>query len=152
MSFLPNRQSLNRPNLAQGLETATFLRDDPRAHMAARLPASLQPLLTLITAKPAPGEETPERSPIAFVAGGLLAMLIGAGLSATAIAVAMPLWLASLLLFVGLTATASGLGLYQVVVFHHCSHGTVFPTRSPLSAASRSGASPGRGGSRPATR
>ena len=52
MSFLPNRQSLNRPDLAQALETATFLRDDPRAHMAARLPAFLQPLLTLITAKP----------------------------------------------------------------------------------------------------
>lgn len=101
MSFLPNRQTLDRSRLAQSLESATFLRDDPRAHMAARLPAFLQPLLTLITAKPAPGEETPERSPIAFVAGGLLAMLGGAGLSAAAIAVTMPLWLACLLLLVG---------------------------------------------------
>ena len=137
MSFLPNRQTLDRSRLAQSLESATFLRDDPRAHMAARLPAFLQPLLTLITAKPAPGEETPERSPIAFVAGGLLAMLGGAGLSAAAIAVTMPLWLACLLLLVGLTTTASGLGLYQVVVFHHCSHGTVFPTRERNRAIGR---------------
>jgi hypothetical protein len=29
----------------------------------------------------------------------------------------------------GLAATCSGLGIFQVVVFHHCSHGTVFANR-----------------------
>jgi hypothetical protein len=34
-----------------------------------------------------------------------------------------------LLLPLGLLASSCGLGLFQVVVFHHCSHGTVFKTR-----------------------
>ena len=37
--------------------------------------------------------------------------------------------MAAALLLVALTATCSGLGLFQVVVFHHCSHWTVFSTR-----------------------
>jgi hypothetical protein len=40
-----------------------------------------------------------------------------------------PIFLTWLLLPLGLILTSSGLGLFQVVVFHHCSHGTVFATR-----------------------
>ncbi|MFC0410232.1 fatty acid desaturase [Roseomonas elaeocarpi] len=124
MSFLPSRQ----PDPAQ-LHSASFLRDDPRGRMAERLPRAIQPFLTWITAKPAPGEDAPERPAHSFVAGALGAMAAGVLLSVLALAVAMPLWLAAAMLFVGLTATSSGLGVFQVVIFHHCSHGTVFKTR-----------------------
>ncbi|MFC3123752.1 fatty acid desaturase [Pseudoroseomonas globiformis] len=105
------------------------VRMDPRSEMAARLPAWLQPFLTWVTAKPAPGEEVREVPPLRFVVGGIAAMTGGCMLSAAAVLVAMPWMLAGLLLFTGLLATSSGLGLYQVVIFHHCSHGTVFRSR-----------------------
>ena len=111
------------------LLSATTLRDDPRMRMAAVLPGWLQPFLTWVTAKPAPGEAAPDREPVRFVASGLLAILGGAAISATALLLPLPGLLAALLLVVGLVATCSGLGLYQVVIFHHCSHGTVFATR-----------------------
>ena len=40
-------------------------RTDPRALMAARLPAMVQPFLTWLTARPAPGE--PDRAVIAYL-------------------------------------------------------------------------------------
>lgn len=104
-------------------------RDDPRARMAERLPAVLQPFLTWMTAKPAPGESLREVPAMRYVLGGLASMGIGCALSAAAVIFSMPLALAAVLLFLGLTATSSGLGLYQVVIFHHCSHGTVFRSR-----------------------
>ena len=41
------------------------------------------------------------------------------------------------LLGLGLLATTSGLGVFQVVIFHHCSHGTVFSTRERNRTAGR---------------
>ena len=40
---------------------------DPRTRMAARLPGYLQPFLTWLTAKPAPGEVAPGRSATAHL-------------------------------------------------------------------------------------
>ncbi|UFN50283.1 fatty acid desaturase [Roseomonas sp. OT10] len=116
---------------APALDTLSSLplRNDPRARMAAALPGWMQPFLTWVTAKPAPGEEAPERHPASFVASGLAAILGGAALTLAALMLALPWWLAALLVTAGLTTTCSGLGLYQVVIFHHCSHGTVFATR-----------------------
>jgi len=117
------------------IETVTRLADaptrsDPRVEMAARLPASLQPFLTWLTAKPAPGEPAAPRPPVSYVREAVLLVLGGCAASSLAMA-ALPLdsvafWA---LLFCGLLATSSGLGLFQVVIFHHCSHGTVFSTR-----------------------
>ena len=42
-----------------------------------------------------------------------------------------------MLLGLGLLATTSGLGVFQVVIFHHCSHGTVFSTRARNRTAGR---------------
>ncbi|MCO6419055.1 fatty acid desaturase [Siccirubricoccus sp. KC 17139] len=95
--------------------------------MAASLPGWIQPFLTWLTAKPAPGEAAPQRSAQGFVARALLWMLGGTALSYAVLLAGTPwLWL---LLPLGLLATSCGLGLFQVVVFHHCSHGTVFRTR-----------------------
>ncbi|MBI0434630.1 fatty acid desaturase [Roseomonas sp. KE0001] len=122
---------LNRINVPTGvsLQSVPGLREDPRAAMAQRLPAALQPFLTWLTAKPAPGEAAREIPARRYVAGGLAWMAAGCALSATALLAALPWPVALLMLAAGLTATSSGLGLYQVVIFHHCSHGTVFRSR-----------------------
>ena len=112
-------------------------REDPRARMAARLPASLQPMLTWITAKPAPDEAAPKRTGAGFVVEALCWIAVGLVLNLLPFAVAVPLPLAAALVLVGLTATSSGLGLFQVVVFHHASHGTVFKAREHNRTAGR---------------
>lgn len=100
---------------------------DPRARMAARLPALVQPFLTWLTARPAPGEVAHERPGWTFVSEALLWIAVGLALGALAFKVPVPI--ACLLLPISLLATSCGLGLFQVVVFHHCSHGTVFVSR-----------------------
>ncbi|WP_165943541.1 fatty acid desaturase [Roseicella aquatilis] len=102
---------------------------DPRARMAARLPRVLQPFLTWLTARPAPGEAAPGRSALGFVIRTLGWLLLGTTLSALPLVLADPPLLLWLLLPLGWLATSCGLGLFQVVIFHHCSHGTVFATR-----------------------
>ena len=98
---------------------------NPRQVMHERLPGLVQPLLTWLTAQTAPGEPVIERSPLYFVAVALLQTVLGAALSAVALHLCPPLVL------VGMLVTTSGLGLFQVVIFHHCSHGTVFKRRDP---------------------
>jgi len=114
------------------------LMDDPRSEMAARLPRFLQPFLTWLTAKPAPGEASAPRAPVSFVLEAVLLVVAGTAVSAFAMAWLGPhgvaFWLA---LPAGLIATSSGLGLFQVVIFHHCSHGTVFSTRARNRTAGR---------------
>ena len=99
----------------------------PRAAMAARLPRALQPFLTWLTAKPLAGEPLVQRSPTYFVATALLQTLGGVALAAAAPRFAPLAATATLLL--GWLLCGAGLGLFQVVVFHHCSHNTVFKTR-----------------------
>ena len=96
---------------------------NPRLAMHHRLPQALQPFLTWLTAQPAPGEAPRERSPLHFVAVALLQTLLGAGLTMAALQFCPPL------AAFGMMLTTAGLGLFQVVVFHHCSHGTVFKDR-----------------------
>ena len=103
---------------------------DPRVRMAARLPRALQPFLTWLTAKPAPGEAAPGRSATTFILGALAWILGGVLLAALPLLLADPPLLAWLLLPFGWLASCCGLGLFQVVVFHHCSHGTVLSTRA----------------------
>jgi fatty acid desaturase len=102
---------------------------DPRAHMAARVPSILQPFLTWLTAKPASGQVAAVRSAGAFVTGALAWIVAGCALSVFPMLLNDPSIFMWLLLPAGLLATSCGLGLFQVVVFHHCSHGTVFRTR-----------------------
>jgi hypothetical protein len=102
-------------------------RIDPRADMAVRLPGAVQPFLTWLTAKPAPGEEGKPKQPGFYVFAAFAATFGGAALSAGAmLTLSIHSILAWLLVPVGLIATSSGLGLFQVVIFHHCAHGTVF--------------------------
>ena len=96
-----------------------------RALMAARLPATVQPFLTWLTARPAPGR----RSGSARLGRSSEALLwIVAGVTLGALALQAGAEAAFWLLPVSLLATSSGLGLFQVVVFRHCS-GTVFEQR-----------------------
>ena len=102
---------------------------DPRARMAARIPTILQPFLTWLTAKPAPGEAMTERAPSRFVASALLWIVAGCTMSFLSLVLHQYSMMVWVFLPVGLLATSCGLGIFQVVIFHHCSHGTVFRTR-----------------------
>jgi len=102
---------------------------DPRRQMHDRLPAALQPFLTWLTAKPAPGEAIVERPGWHYVAVALAQVLGGVVVGALCLSLRLPLWAAIAGVALGWLLTSSGLGLLQVVVFHHCSHGTVFADR-----------------------
>ena len=102
-------------------------RRDPRAAMAERLPPFAQPFITWLTARPAPGEEEHERPAWTYVSEAL--MWIACGLALGMIAFQAGTALGWALLPLSLIATSCGLGLFQVVVFHHCGHGTVFKDR-----------------------
>jgi fatty acid desaturase len=97
--------------------------------MAERLPAAIQPFLTWLTARPAPGEAARPRSARSYVAGALAWTLLGCALTVLPFAAGMGALATWLLVPLGLLATSCGLGIFQVVIFHHCSHGTVFATR-----------------------
>ena len=60
--------------------------EDPRSEMAARLPHVLQPFLTWLTAKPAPGEDFVTRAPGSFVWEAVLLVVLGTAASALALA------------------------------------------------------------------
>jgi fatty acid desaturase len=121
MSYLPSDLQVE-PGL-----TTSVSRVDPRAMMTDRLPAWLQPFLTWLTARPGPDEVMPTRSPLTFVRAAVL--WIVAGVTFTALALMLPGVGTAVVLPIALLLTTCGLGLFQVVVFHHCSHGTVFATR-----------------------
>src|SRR5512138_2714990 len=99
-------------------------RTDPRVSMALRLPRALQPLLTWLTGRPAPGERARARAPWTFLleahAWAVLGLLIGAlgfathGLTSAA------------LIALSLVMTTAGLSLFQIAVFHRCAHGQLF--------------------------
>ncbi len=119
----------SKVSILDGLNSATPIsrRTDPRAQMHERLPGAIQPFLTWLTANPAPGETVKPRSPVGFVASALL--LVAVGVLLISLAFYIPLAAGCISLIIGLVLTSSGLGVFQVVVFHHCSHGTVFARR-----------------------
>ncbi len=95
------------------------------------LPGFCQPFLTWLTAKPPVGDHVRERSPLFFVRVALAQTIGGVALAALALIfwAEAPVPIAAMVLFAGLVLSTSGLGLFQVVIFHHCSHGTVFQDR-----------------------
>ena len=111
--------NLSRPGLS-----------DPRVLMKEQLPQWLQPFLTWLTAKPAPGEVAKIIPGASFVRSAVLWSLGGFVVTMADVESFMPgqllFWV---LLAMGMIATTCGLGLFQVVVFHHCSHGTIFKNR-----------------------
>ena len=95
----------------------------PRIAMYNKLPDVMQPFLTWLTAQPTPGDIVRERSPLIFVAYAYTQVITGVVMGA----LATPHHVV-VLMFAMMLVTA-GLGLFQVVVFHHCSHLTVFRRR-----------------------
>ncbi len=108
-------------------EAASYAPTDPRSAIADRLPERLQPFLTWLTARPREGEPIRDRSPLYFVR--VAAVQIAAGVLMAALALRLPALPAVILMSLGWLVACAGLGLVQVVVFHHCSHGTVFKRR-----------------------
>ena len=95
--------------------------------MARAAAATVQPFLTWLTRARRQGEAERERAAWTFVREALLWIVAGVTLGALALQAGAEA--AFWLLPVSLLATSSGLGLFQVVVFHHCSHGTPFEQR-----------------------
>lgn len=110
--------------LVSGLDTS-----DPRTRMAARIPTALQPFLTWLTARPAPEEAVTERPAAHFVLSALVWLLGGCAMTVLSLLMHQYSAMLWILLPAGLISTSCGLGIFQVVIFHHCSHGTVFRTR-----------------------
>jgi fatty acid desaturase len=100
---------------------------DPRAEMYCRLPGFIQPFLTWLTARPAPGEAAKSHSSQYHVITAFATLAAGVALSFAAFA-SGGLWLTALPFL--MIVSASGMGKLQAVVFHHCAHGTVFRERS----------------------
>ena len=113
--------SLRQP----GSRAADLVVVDPRQEMARRLPAGVQGLLTWLTAMPADGEAAGETTALRHLAAAFAWTLAGLALGGAAFAGRLP----GLLLPLALLLVCCGLGLFQVVIFHHCAHGTVFRTR-----------------------
>ena len=99
---------------------------DPREEMARRLPAALQGFLTWLTAMPAPGAAYRETTALRHLVAAFAWIMAGLALGAAAFA---GLGYGAALVPLALLFVACGLGLFQVVIFHHCAHGTVFRTR-----------------------
>jgi fatty acid desaturase len=98
---------------------------DPRQEMARRLPAFLQGFLTWLTAMPSQ-TTTRQRTAAGYVFAAPAWVL--SGLFLGGVGFATPTFGAALVPL-GLLFVCCGLGLFQVVIFHHCAHGTVFRTR-----------------------
>jgi fatty acid desaturase len=73
--------------------------------------------------------------PVRFVISALASIVLGVTL--TVLALHVPTAAGCVLVLTGWLLTCSGLGVFQVVVFHHCSHGTVFRTRERNRLAGR---------------
>jgi fatty acid desaturase len=102
-------------------------RSDPRVEMTVRLPHAIQPFLTWLTAKPAPGETARARSPLAYVWAAVLLTAGGFALTGAALLFRSDIGvLVYVLTPLGMIVTSSGLGLFQVGIFHHCAHNKVF--------------------------
>ena len=108
----------------RGPIAARHRRRDPRALMAERIPGWIQPFLTWLTARPAPGEAPRERTAGSHVVAAMAWLVAGVATGILALGIGGPTGL--VLLVISLVATSCGLGLFQVVVFHHCAHGSVF--------------------------
>jgi len=121
--------SLRQP----GSRMASLVAVDPRQEMARRLPACLQGFLTWLTAMPADDEPARETTALRHLAAAFAWIAAGLALGSAAFA-----GLGSVLLLpLALLLVCCGLGLFQVVIFHHCAHGTVFRTRSANRRAGR---------------
>jgi len=103
-------------------------RTDPRAVMAQRLPACVQPLLTWLTARPAPGEPPRHRAAWTYLLEAALWTTLGVLAGALAFSADTPL--AWVLVPVSLVVTTSGIGQFQILVFHRCAHGNLFAERA----------------------
>jgi fatty acid desaturase len=110
-----------------GMEHATARSIDPRAEMYRRLPGLVQPFLTWLTARPAPGEAAKSRSAHYHVVTAFAALAAGVALSLAMLELGGACLAALPFLLI---VSASGMGKLQAVVFHHCAHGTVFRERS----------------------
>ena len=109
------------------MERAPSRSSDPRAEMHHRLPGFIQPFLTWLTARPAPGENAKAHSSHYHVITAFAALIAGVAFSLAALELG-GLWLIALPFL--MIVSASGMGKLQAVVFHHCAHGTVFRERS----------------------
>lgn len=98
--------------------------EDARASWFETFPAFTQGFLTWLSAKPHVGQPPSTHSPTGYLAAS--AGTIAAGLAMFFLGASLDSWA---LRIIAIALVTSGLRKLQVVVFHHCSHGTVFRSR-----------------------
>jgi fatty acid desaturase len=91
-----------------------------------RLPKWIQGFLTWLTTRPLPNQKYVNHSSYYQVTTALLSLVSGLALSMLAL---QKTGAYELLLFISLLLTVSGMRKLQVVIYHHCSHGTVFKSK-----------------------
>ena len=99
-----------------------------RDAIAASTPLIMQPFLTWLTACPVDGETHRERAGSYFVWVACTQLICGIMLTLMAFHFSIPVGLAVYTL--GVILITAALGLFQVSVFHYCSHRTAFQSNS----------------------
>ncbi|MEJ8814913.1 fatty acid desaturase [Variovorax ureilyticus] len=102
-------------------------RTDPRALMALRLPRAMQPVLTWLTGRPAPGERVRVRAPWTFLLEALAWTVLGQLVGAVGFATHG--LISAALIALSLVLTTAGVSLFQIAVFHRCAHAQLFADR-----------------------
>lgn len=91
-----------------------------------RLPQWMQGFLTWLTTQPITGRAYPAHSSCYQVLTGFLSVISGVVMSIVALQIAGACYA---FLLLGWIITVSGMRKLQVVIYHHCSHGTVFESK-----------------------
>src|SRR4051812_45961926 len=117
MSVATHQGNISIQNNAVG--HAVVRSANPRAEMHHRLPSFVQPFLTWLTARPAPGETARSHSAHYHVITAFAALVIGVALSLAALELGRAWCMALPFLLI---VSTSGMGKLQAVVFHHCAH------------------------------
>jgi fatty acid desaturase len=112
------------PNLTESLLQES-LPASPTRESWRPLPASLQPWLTALSAKPLAGERPREGSVVANILSSLLALAIGVALNAAATIRGGACWL---MVIPGLVLALHGFRKLALNAFHEASHGAVSRT------------------------
>jgi hypothetical protein len=107
------------------IDQSTDTASDVVRQTMLRLPRWTQGILTWLTTYPLPHQNIKHTS-LYQVFTAFSSLTIGVGMSILGLLLKANFYL---LLFPGLLVTVSGMRKLQVVIYHHCSHGTVFHSR-----------------------
>lgn len=109
------------------MSSVTTVQGSIRKQIAERTPRAAQGFLTWVTAQPADVRAPRPKSPLWFLAEAIGMIAVGLGLGALGFVLGG--WWLLPTLVLALILVTGGIGIFQVVVLHHASHGTFLKGR-----------------------